>query len=114
MRIDSVRSRLTLWYLGVLALVLLAFSAGIYGLMARSLNQRLDNGLRASLESMATSLTRELTEGLAEAEEIAEAHELRLAEVQVLVEKEAVHGTIEDSYFPNQDCHLRFAGATAR
>ncbi len=100
--VDSVRSRLTLWYLGVLAVVLLAFSAGVYALLARSLNQRLDNGLRASLESMAISLTRELTEGLAEAKDIAEAQELRLSEVEGLVEKEALHSTIEDLHSPNQ------------
>ncbi|MBA3355070.1 MAG: HAMP domain-containing protein [Pyrinomonadaceae bacterium] len=100
--VDSVRYRLTLWYLGVLGLVLLAFSAGVYALLTRSLNQRLDNGLRASLESVATSLTRELTGGLAEAEEIAEVQGLRLAEVEGLVEKEAVHSTMEDFSSSNQ------------
>ncbi|MDQ3253676.1 MAG: hypothetical protein M3R15_07175, partial [Acidobacteriota bacterium] len=106
--LDSVRIRLTLWYVGVLALVLLAFSVGVYALLARSLNERLDNGLRDSLEAMATSLTRELTEGLAEAEEMAkaeemaEAEELTLAEVEVLVEKEAAFSTIEDLNSPHQ------------
>ena len=52
----SVRTRLTLWYVGVLAFVLLVFSTLVYGLMARSLNQRLDNGLRATLESIAHAL----------------------------------------------------------
>ncbi len=99
---DSVRIRLTLWYVGVLALVLLAFSVGVYALLARSLNERLDNGLRDSLEAMGTSLTRELTEGLAEAEEMAEAEEVTLAEVEGLVEKEAAFSTIEDLNSPHQ------------
>jgi len=50
---DSIRTRLTLWYVGVLALVLLAFSIGVYAMLARSLNERLNSGLRTSLEVMA-------------------------------------------------------------
>ena len=33
----SIRTRLTLWYTGVLALVLLLFSIGVYSLVARQL-----------------------------------------------------------------------------
>jgi len=35
--LDSVRTRLTLWYTGVLALVLILFSVSVYGLLARQL-----------------------------------------------------------------------------
>ena len=98
----SVRTRLTLWYVGVLAFVLLAFSAGLYALLARSLNQRLDNSLRATLESMANSLGRELTEDLAEVEELAKAEGVTRAEVESVLEKEAAFSTVEDLLFPSQ------------
>jgi len=60
--LNSVRIRLTLWYVGVLALVLVAFSAGVYALLARSLDERLDSGLRTSLEAMASAFARDLAE----------------------------------------------------
>jgi two-component system OmpR family sensor kinase len=53
---DSVRLRLTLWYVGVLGLILVAFSTGVYILVARDLRDRLDAGLRSSLETMAAAL----------------------------------------------------------
>ncbi len=60
---DSMRARLTLWYVSVLALVLLAFSFGVHSLLERKLHQRLDAGLRSALESMQHSLLDELAEG---------------------------------------------------
>ncbi len=93
---------MTLWYVGVLALVLLAFSAGVYTLLTRSLNERLDGSLQAAAQSTASSLTRELTEGLAEAPEIAEAEEVPLAQVEAYVEQEALLGTVEEFSFPNE------------
>ncbi len=80
--LDSVRTRLTFWYVGVLALVLLAFSAGTYALLARSLRERLDAGLRSTVETMALSLERERAEGESE--------------------EEAARSTIEDVHFPLQ------------
>jgi hypothetical protein len=68
--LNSVRTRLTLLYVGVLALVLLGFSAGVYALLARSLAERLDGNLRATPDLMTITLSRDLTEGLAEAEEL--------------------------------------------
>jgi len=65
---DSVRTRLTLWYVGVLALALIVFSAGVYLLLARNLHRRMDESLRTSAESMAVSLVRERAEGETEAE----------------------------------------------
>ena len=38
----SIRTRLTLWYTGVLAVVLLLFSVGVYALLAHQLARRLD------------------------------------------------------------------------
>jgi len=61
--LDSVRVRLTLWYVGVLALVLVGFSAALYALVSRSLYEDLDDNLRLSLETVAVKLVRELGEG---------------------------------------------------
>ena len=62
--LDSVRTRLTLWYVAVLALVLLAFSFGVYLLLARSLHHRLDAGLEAASVSVATMLERDNVGGV--------------------------------------------------
>ena len=53
----SVRTRLTLWYTGVLALVLLLFSVGVYGLLARQLYRRLEGSLHTTIEGTARLLT---------------------------------------------------------
>ncbi len=66
--LDSIRTRLTLWSVGVLALALIVFSAGVYLLLARNLRRRVDESLRASAESIAVSLIRERAEGETEAE----------------------------------------------
>ncbi len=110
--LDSVRIRLTLWYVGVLALVLLAFSVGVYALLARSLSERLDGGLRASLEAMASTFARDLAEEEAEAaggtqaEEETEADEETQVEGEAKdkgeIEKEAALGTVEELNSPDQ------------
>jgi heavy metal sensor kinase len=55
---DSVRARLTLWYTGVLALVLILFAVASYFFLARTLNHRTDDSLaemsRAFAETLAT------------------------------------------------------------
>jgi heavy metal sensor kinase len=79
---DSVRTRLTFWYVGVLALTLIVFSAGVYLLLDRDLGRRLDESLRASSESIAASLDRERAEG----ESV----------------KEAAHSTVEELHLLNQ------------
>lgn len=61
--LDSVRVRLTLWYVGVLALVLVGFSVVLYALVSRSLYEDLDDNLRLSLEAVTGKLVRELGEG---------------------------------------------------
>ncbi|MBS1806609.1 MAG: heavy metal sensor histidine kinase [Acidobacteria bacterium] len=66
--LDSVRTRLTLWYVGVLALVLLGFSLGVYALLARNLHQRLEAGLRGTTEAIAAMIERERAEGESAAE----------------------------------------------
>lgn len=66
--LDSIRTRLTLWYVSVLALALIVFSAGVYLLLAGNLRRRMDESLRTSAESIAISLVRERAEGETEAE----------------------------------------------
>jgi heavy metal sensor kinase len=61
--IDSVRTKLTLWYVGLLALVLIAFSLGVYALMARKLQGRLDAGLRVAVEGVVRLIVHEKEEG---------------------------------------------------
>lgn len=80
--LDSVRTKLTLRYVGVLALVLIAFSVVVYMLLARNLRDRFDDGLRLTLDSMTLMLTRERNEGE--------------------TEKEAAESTVEEIYFPSQ------------
>jgi heavy metal sensor kinase len=80
--LDSIRTRLTLWSVGVLALALIVFSVGVYLLLARNLHRRMDESLRTSAESIAISLVRERAEGETEAE--------------------AAHSTVNDLHLLNQ------------
>jgi len=55
---SSVRTRLTVWYIGVLALVLVAFSIGVYIMLKRTLYAQLDSDLKSTAESTSASLVR--------------------------------------------------------
>ncbi len=61
--LDSVRTRLTIWYIGVLALALVVFSFGVYALLSRTLHQRLDASLRATVVAASAALAHEIDEG---------------------------------------------------
>jgi len=61
--LETVRARLTLWYIGVLALALIVFSAGIYALMAPKLSGRLDTGLQTAMEGTVRLFVYEKEEG---------------------------------------------------
>lgn len=61
--VDSVRTRLTLWYVGILALVLVIFSIGVYSLMSRALYVRVDENLRSVIQITIKSLTQDAQEG---------------------------------------------------
>jgi heavy metal sensor kinase len=61
--INTVRSRLTLWYVSALALILVAFGASVYVMLARALHRRVDEGLRSTLDISTTSLTHDTQEG---------------------------------------------------
>ena len=63
LRIESVRARLTLFSVSVLAAVLLVVGGLIYALLARALYNRIDDNLLAVVEITITSLTNDLAEG---------------------------------------------------
>src|SRR5689334_18183971 len=63
LRIESVRGRLTLYYVSVLAAALVVVGAVIYVLLARALFVRVDDTLAAGLGIAATSLSNDLDEG---------------------------------------------------
>jgi len=60
---ETVRARLTLWYVSLLAAILVAVIALIYILLSRALYARIDDNLRVSLEVAMTSLGNDLAEG---------------------------------------------------
>jgi heavy metal sensor kinase len=63
LRIDSVRGRLTLFWVAVLAAALVTVGGLIYVLLARALYTRIDDNLRAVVQIATTSLTNDLAEG---------------------------------------------------
>jgi len=54
---------LTFWYMGVLALVLILFSVGVYALLARKLYRDLDDNLKNAAEGITVSMLRKSGEG---------------------------------------------------
>jgi heavy metal sensor kinase len=63
LRIDSVRGRLTLFWVAVLAAALVTVGGLIYVLLARALYTRIDDNLRAVMQIATTSLSNDLAEG---------------------------------------------------
>jgi heavy metal sensor kinase len=61
--LDSVRARLTLWYVGLLGAMLLIFSGIVYGLLSRALYARVDESLDALVNVAEVSLTHDAAEG---------------------------------------------------
>jgi two-component system OmpR family sensor kinase len=61
--INTVRGRLTLWYVSALALILVAFVVAVYVMLSRALHRRVDEALRSTLEISITSLTHDTQEG---------------------------------------------------
>jgi len=61
--INTVRGRLTLWYVSALALILVAFGAAVYVMLSRALHRRVDDALRSTLDISITSLTHDTQEG---------------------------------------------------
>ena len=61
--INTVRGRLTLWYVSALALILIVFGIAVYIMLSRALHRRVDEALRSTLEISTTSLTHDTQEG---------------------------------------------------
>jgi heavy metal sensor kinase len=61
--INTVRTRLTLWYVSALALILVAFGVAVYVMLSRALHRRVDDALRSTIEISITSLTHDTQEG---------------------------------------------------
>jgi heavy metal sensor kinase len=61
--LETVRTRLTLWYVSLLAAILVVVLVMIYVLLARALYTRIDDGLQAVVQIAATSLANDLAEG---------------------------------------------------
>jgi two-component system, OmpR family, sensor kinase len=61
--IETIRARLTVWYVSALALALAVAGVAIYVLLARALEDRVDGNLRSLMTIAATSLGNDLAEG---------------------------------------------------
>lgn len=60
--LNSIRARLTLWYTGVLALVLIVFASLAYTYLARATRQRTDESLNETANAFIASLSGEQTD----------------------------------------------------
>src|SRR5678816_2101689 len=76
--LDSVRTRLTLWYAGVLGLSLIAFALLAYYAAAAIFHQRQDESLRSTAETVASAYVEEFEE---QQHSLAKAGEVVLAEL---------------------------------
>ncbi|MDT5295358.1 MAG: hypothetical protein QOJ76_2238 [Acidobacteriota bacterium] len=56
---DTMRSRLTLWYTGVLALALVVFAVATYAYLARAARERTDRSLADTINSLASNFAAE-------------------------------------------------------
>src|SRR6266478_6312232 len=61
--LQSMRAKLTLWYTGILALVLITFAAATYIYLVRASAQKTDDALMDSSDLVVASLKAELNEG---------------------------------------------------
>ena len=82
--IETVRTRLTLWYVSLLAAILVAVIGLIYFLLARALYDRIDEGLHGVTQIAATSLANDLAEGQS-VEDAARSTSAELASRQQLI-----------------------------
>jgi hypothetical protein len=60
---ESVRARLTLWYVSALAFILVVFGVFVYVMLSRALHRRVDEALRSTIEISITSLRHDAQEG---------------------------------------------------
>src|SRR5205085_7736788 len=59
---DSVRVRITMWFVGILALLLVTFSAGVYYILYRNFLERADGVLHSVSTAITSILQKELSE----------------------------------------------------
>src|SRR5580704_5079563 len=59
---DSVRVRLTLWHVGILALLLVTLGAGVYAVLRQNFYDRADATLKAVASATVSILGKELSE----------------------------------------------------
>src|ERR1700746_1970528 len=74
---DSVRTRLTFWYAGVLALSLIVFAVIVYYAAASIFYSRQDESLQSTAETVASAYVQELEEE----QSIAKANDVVLAQM---------------------------------
>ena len=82
--IETVRARLTVWYVTVLAAMLVVVGGLIYVLLARALYTRIDDGLQGVMQIAMTSLANDLAEGQ-DAEDAARSTAAELASRQQML-----------------------------
>ena len=92
----SVRLRLTLWYVCVLAFALVAFGALVYGLLRRGLYDRVDSGLRAETRAVAAAFNRELAAGASAQAAAVRAQEERFFPRQATAVYDAAGGLVAE------------------
>lgn len=101
----SVRVRLTLWYMLLLALTLIVFSSGLYLVLARGLYQQVDDGLRLMAGQFLGTINVDNGQLSLETNQ-GEDETATLAERGLLVRIVDAHGRVVDSSGPFRD--LRF------
>jgi two-component system OmpR family sensor kinase len=62
--LNSVRTRLAIWHVGILAVVLVSFSLGVYLVLSHTLYQRLDDNLRTTATDTGLSLSNAIRDGV--------------------------------------------------
>ncbi|HEU4391989.1 MAG TPA: ATP-binding protein [Blastocatellia bacterium] len=111
--LNSVRTRLTFWYTGVVAVVLVVFSVGVYALINRNTHRRVDTELQSTMEGTARLLVSELTEreldvAAVKSESPDEDDEPR-GEVVESIEDLSL-GVLRDRYLPHQSAAVFDSG----
>ena len=93
LRIESVRARLTLFYVSALAAALIVVGGLIYVLLARALYNRIDDDLRDVVQIATTSLANDLAEGQ-DVQDAARSTAAELSSEQQMLALYDQHGTL--------------------
>jgi two-component system, OmpR family, sensor kinase len=110
--INTVRGRLTLWYVSALALILVAFGAAVYVMLSRALHRRVDDALRSTLDISITSLTHDTQEGQSpESAAQSTAAELSHPQQALMIFDDAGRLLAEHPY--EEDLHIRLPDLAA-